>query len=215
MATRKTALYLNATILLCELVALVFSILHHGVSLFLYYTQICNLFALVGSSLYLIYTRKGKAPKWLRLVRYTNVVTLTITFLVVVVFLAPLICMREVFANGQPFGVGVWIAAKEMFFGGSVFFHHIVCPILTFVSFVYFEEGEEITKQESLYALIPTVAYAAVLILLNVLRVVEGPYPFLMVYEQGALLSCAWALVIFALAYLLGAVVWRMVRKKK
>ena len=126
MTKRKIAWYLNAIIIFLELVALAFSIWHHGVSLFLYYTQICNLFALVGSALYLIYERKETIPKWLRLVRYTNVVTLTITFLVVVVFLAPLICMREVFANGQPFGVGVWIAAKEMFFGGSVFFHHIV-----------------------------------------------------------------------------------------
>ncbi len=214
MEKRKIALYLNGSIILFEVVALVFSILHHGVSLFLYYTQICNLFALVGSALYLVYRGRNTSPKWLRLVRYTNVVTLTITFLVVVIILAPLICMREVFANHESFGTGVWTSAKEMFLGGSVFFHHIICPILTFVSFVYFEEGEEISKRESLWALIPTIAYAGVLILLNILRVVEGPYPFLMVYQQGALLSCAWALVIFAMAYLLGALVWRILHKR-
>ena len=86
MTKRKKALYLNGAIILFELVALVFSIWHHGVSLFLYYTQICNLFALVGSALYLIYERKETIPKWLRLVRYTNVVTLAITFLVVVIY---------------------------------------------------------------------------------------------------------------------------------
>ena len=214
MTKHQKALYCNIAIILCEVVALVYSILYHGASLFLYYTQICNLLALVGSGLYLVYQRRETLPKWLRLVRYTNVVTLAITFLVVVVFLTPLICMREVFANHESFATGMWIAAKEMFLGGSVFFHHIVCPILTYISFVYFEKGEGISKRESLYALIPTVLYAAVLIVLNILRVVEGPYPFLMVYEQGPILSCLWAAVIFAIAYLLGAVVWRVVHKK-
>lgn len=215
MTKQKTALYLNGAILLFEMVALVFSILNHGVNLFLYYTQVCNILALVGSGLYLAYARKEEPPKWLRILRYVNVVTLSITLLVVVVFLFPMICMREVFANGQSLGTGIWVASLEMFFGGSVFFHHLVCPILTFLSFVWYEEGADITKRESLYALIPTLAYAAILITLNLLRLVDGPYPFLKVYEQGPILSVAWAAVIFAIAYLIGQIVWRFVEKQK
>ena len=39
--------------------------------------------------------------------------------------------------------------------------------------------------------------------LLNVLKVVEGPYPFLMVYNQKWYMSIIWIIVIFVVDYII------------
>jgi len=38
-------------------------------------------------------------------------------------------------------------------------------------------------------------------IILNVLKIVEGPYPFLRVYEQPILHSIIWTILILAITY--------------
>ena len=54
--------------------------------------------------------------------------------------------------------------------------------------------------------MIPTIIYAAVMIVLNLLKVLRGPYPFLYVYEQPIYMSVIWAVAILALTYILGLI---------
>jgi hypothetical protein len=81
---------------------------------------------------------------------------------------------------------------------------HTLCPILAIISFLVFAP-KIFSKKDAIRALSFTLAYAAVAIALNILRVWHGPYPFLFVYEQPIWASVAWSIGI-----LLGA--WGIAR---
>ena len=81
---------------------------------------------------------------------------------------------------------------------------HVLCPIIALISFLLFEENSlENTLKNNLRALYFTVIYALILISLNILKIVVGPYPFLKVYEQSVFVSVFWILGIFIGAFIL------------
>ena len=56
-------------------------------------------------------------------------------------------------------------------------------------------------KQDSIYAMIPTIIYGIVMYTMNFLRVYDGPYPFLRVHDQPWYMSVLWFLIIAGAAY--------------
>ena len=80
---------------------------------------------------------------------------------------------------------------------------HIICPVLAAVSFFALEGWAPFPKRDIVKALIPTLAYALVAVILNILRVIEDPYPFLMVYAQPWYMSVLWCVVILGIAAIL------------
>ena len=60
-------------------------------------------------------------------------------------------------------------------------------------------------------AWIPTVIYAVVVVILNILKLLEGPYPFLYVYKQPWYISLVWAVGIVG-ANLLCAFLMHLIR---
>ena len=82
-------------------------------------------------------------------------------------------------------------------------YQHTLCPVLAAVSLFAWESAERLPRHEIRNALIPTLVYALVILLLNLCRVVEGPYPFLMVYAQPWYASVLWCAVILGIAALL------------
>jgi len=46
-----------------------------------------------------------------------------------------------------------------------------------------------------------TIIYAIIMIVLNILKIVEGPYPFLLIYNQPVIHSVIWTMVILAITY--------------
>ena len=186
------ALCANALIVLFELVALVLSLVDQGLASFQFYTQDSNYLAMAASLCFCLYGVKqlrgeGEMPQWVRSFRYVTVSCLMVTFFVVILVLMPM--MGE--------------NALSMLYGGSMLYQHTLCPILAAVSFFAFEPVERLSKGEILKALIPTLAYALVTIILNLCRVIEGPYPFLMVYAQPWYASVMWCIVILGIAGLL------------
>ena len=190
---RRVALLLNSLIIVLEITGNLMIWQTHRWGLFQFYTQDSNILLLLTSILYavcLVRTlRDGDPmPLWARVAHYMAVCTTTVTFVVVLTVLGPM---------GGFGGYGT------LLFGGSMLFCHTLCPILGIVSLVFFEPEPTLTAQHTLMALIPTVLYAVVSIILNVARVWHGPYPFLYVYEQPFWLSCVWFAVIVGGAWLL------------
>ena len=186
---RKAALFVNAAVIVFELYALsrTFFFMNgfFDISAFQFYTNDSNIFALVSSVLYVVSSLNGKKTG-VRL-RFMATSSLTLTFLVVICVLIPL--EKE--------------SASYLLFDRACFFEHLVCPILSFVSFVFFEDGSALTRKDALSAVLPTAVYASIMIILNMVRVVEGPYPFLRVCEQPLYMSVIWFFVIFGGAYLI------------
>ena len=78
---------------------------------------------------------------------------------------------------------------------------YLICPVLSLVSVIVFGDYRGVGKNDALAALVPTLVYAAVMTLLNALRLVDGPYDFLRIYNQSLFMSVFWALIIIGGAY--------------
>jgi hypothetical protein len=80
-------------------------------------------------------------------------------------------------------------------------YYHLICPVAAIIVFIFFEEGLELNTKNAFLAMIPTITYAAIFLTLNIMKVLEGPYPFLYVYEQPFYMSVIWFVVILGGAY--------------
>jgi hypothetical protein len=196
---RIISLILNILIVILEIIAFNLSLGRNGWSMFLFYTEDSNYFAAIACFLMAIYQYKslkvkhGVIPNGVKILKYMAVCLLSVTFMVVIFILSPM--------------YGGIKGYQMMLFNGSMLYQHLICPILAFISFIYFEKGLHLNKRVAIKALIPTFTYAIILIILNVLKVTTGPYPFLMVYKQTIYLSFFWIILImggsFGFAYLI------------
>ena len=91
-----------------------------------------------------------------------------------------------------------------MLLTGTMLFTHLLCPAAALMSFLLLEHRPGLGRKAALTAMIPTAVYAAVAVLLNLLRIWKGPYMFLLVYEQPVWASVLWGIVILGGAYLVG-----------
>lgn len=193
MTNKKTAsIIINIGVALLEIAALILTICTHGAGLLTYYTNDSNIFALFACAILAGYqireAKSGKAvPNWALWLKYTAACLLTVTFLVVACMLAPM--------NGAQGYV-------MMMFSGSLFLQHFFCPLVVLFSFIFLEPAPQFTMKDTWYALIPTGVYAVILVILNLVRKVTGPYPFLKVYDQPVWASILWIIVIGGAAFL-------------
>lgn len=192
-AKRKAgmALVLNFGLLVLEIIGTAMSIMDIGCGIFLYFTDYSNILSLLASALMCFYLagflKNGSAiPMWLRILKYMSVCCLTVTLLVVVFVLSPML------------GEG---GLRWSMLYGDMLYHHFLCPVLAIVIFLFFEHDPPLEKCHTYYGLIPVSIYAVVFIILNLFRVVEGPYPFLMYYKQPVYESVFWTIVIPVGAY--------------
>lgn len=191
-----TKLILNIIIVILEIIGfvLIFNQLKFG--FFIYYTQCSNLLLLITSCMLiygLIKELKGeklkidsKLIKVFEILRYTACLSVFVTILVVLTVLGP------IYPEGY---YGILIK-------GSMLYHHLLCPVLAIVSFILFEKYkfDSIDVIRSLYF---TVLYSIVLLTLNIAKVVDGPYPFLKVYNQPVITSVLYFVGIIGGALLL------------
>lgn len=177
---KKALIVINIIIILLELVSLD---LDYGISSLLYYTELSNLLALITSIILVITSYKKKMPNYVKILRYIVTVNLLITFLVVLFVLAP---------NGNFY---------NMFFLGSMFEHHLLCPLLSLFSFIFVEDYK-LNKKDIKYPVIISIIYGVILITLNILKVVDGPYPFFRVYNQPLIVS-----IIYFISMIIGSII--------
>ena len=151
-----------------------------------YYTIESNIFLLISTILYLITI--NNVPKIVQLLKYSSTLSVFITFLVVVFVLYPMYDFNFQF----------------MFLDGPNLYMHVLCPVLAIISFIFFDSNEiENSLKNNLRSLYFTIIYAIILISLNILNVVSGPYPFLKVNQQSPLMSLFWIVLILGGALIL------------
>lgn len=182
------AFIFNLLIIIFEIIALVLSIQRHGLRVFKYYTENSNYFALIISTIFCLYTifAKNGIKSWMIYLRYVSTVCLAITFVIVSLVLIPMYPASFYF----------------MMFDGSSLFQHLLCPILSIISFLLFENQIFLKKISIFFTIIPTFIYGLVCILLNLLKLMQGPYPFFYVYDISWFV-CAISIVAILLISLL------------
>lgn len=183
---KNTIIVLNLLIIIFEIIGFAFAIKDFGYSIFEFYTQDSNLIVLISSIIYLLFlVQNKKIPSSIMWFKFTGAVSISVTFLVVIFVLS--------WMNG---------GLINMLFTRSMLYHHTICPILTIISFIFFEKYDFRNYKDTLKTTYFTLIYAFVLIILNVLHIVNGPYPFLMVYNQSILASIIWFILIIGGTFL-------------
>ena len=181
------AFCVNLAVAIMALRGVIMSYVNYKWGTFLYYTVLSNLFAAIACLLVCAFQLSGNVPQWVYGVQYAAVCCLTVTFLVVIFVLAP--------AAGEH-------GYRTMLLKGDMLYHHLLCPVLILVSFLLLERPT-LPVHYALFAMLPTLLYGTITMLLNILRKLNGPYPFLHVYEQPVYMSIIWFIAIIGGSYLI------------
>ena len=185
---RNVSIALSIIIIILEIIALIVCYNSFGINL-AYYTIDSNIFLLISTILYLLTI--NNVPKIVQLLKYSSTLSVFITFLVVVFVLYPMYNFNFQF----------------LFLDGPNLYMHVLCPVLALISFIFFDSNEiENCLNNNLRSLYFTIIYAIILISLNILNVVSGPYPFLKVNQQSPLMSVFWIVLILGGALILSKV---------
>ena len=177
---------LSIIIIILEIIALIVCYNSLGSIDLTYYTIDSNIFLLISTILYLATIKK--VPQIVQLMKYSSTLSVLITFVVVVFILYPMYDFNFNF----------------MFLDGPNLYMHVLCPILAVISFISFDVGKiKNSWKNNLRSIYFTIVYAIILISLNGLNIVSGPYPFLKVNHQSALMSIFWIVLILGGALIL------------
>lgn len=206
---RLLSIALNLFIVWAEPIALPMSWDWGKEQMFIFYTEDSNILsacicAMVAvGQLVCIFTGK-ELPRWLHTLKYIATCCLTMTFLTVVFVLGPY-CADQ--------GGVVFLLTES-----SMLYHHLLNPLCAFVSFVLLEREPKLPARCIPLALVPTMLYGSVALWANYQRLITGPYPFLLVYQQTTRQTVLWCAAILAMNLLYAWLVWRLggnCRKKR
>ncbi len=158
--------------------------------IFVYYTQISNLLSLISSVLLIVLGQNAFVSS----VRYLACCMLVFTFFVCACVLTPM--------GADP---------KELFLRGHSFYHHLACPLVSTLSYIFLEEhaGQGMVP----VATAVTLCYGFTMIYLNAVNKVDGPYPFFKVHDQSKLATVLWMIVLFIAAGGLFTLLWYLAGK--
>lgn len=202
----KCAIFINCLIVLCEIIGFYLAISKWGIAAMGFYTQESNLILGISCLCYVIakLRHKGEAmPHSVLLAKYISTCLIAVTFAVVVFIFVPTDFPKDA-------GYAFFHNLAE----GSNLEHHSICPLLAFLTYFAFEHEYKPEKKDSVLALIPTLMYAIVAVILNVAKLVEGPYSFLYVYKQPIPMSIMWFLLIPGCGWLFAWFVGVLKRKR-
>ena len=177
-----------------------------GTQMFTFYTENSNFFTAGVCLLMALFQLKAlltgrEIPLWVKRLKFIATCCLTMTFLTVVFVLGPM------YEDGN----GWYI----MLCTSSMLYHHLLNPLAAIFSFVLLERTPRLPRSTVKWALLPTVLYGGIILWLNIQRVVDGPYPFMKVYDQSVQASVLWCIAILLMNYFYAWLLWKLNGGKK
>lgn len=173
MKKKKIAIIINILIILLEIIGLFISIINNKKLLIEYFTIDSNILSLIASILFLIdsFRYKRKINELTKIAKYTSCVSLVLTFIIVLLILFP--------SSGFD---------TNILFNGAMPIFHIICPILVFFSFTKYERYrfDDNDKYQTLFF---SLIYGTIMVLLNLIGILEGPYQFFLVRSNPIFVS--------------------------
>lgn len=196
------AIICNLFILISELTVVITELPVRGFSSLNYYTVLSNLLGMVAAVLFICsaITSFKRLNKTRTLLRYYATCMLSFTFIVVFTMLVPL---------AHAAGMGTAFLLTE----GAAPVQHIINPVLSFVSFMFFEDNSLLKKRQPLIMLSLTLLYAFIMIGFNIARMANGPYPFFQVYDYPIVMIILWLAGLIGVTYLINFLIYRFCRK--
>jgi hypothetical protein len=192
---KRAVYYINLILLVLEIIALIHDVYAFGFGLFEWYTVDSNVLQLLVSGIIVYYLLKGKPfPNFVTVMHFVSAVGLTVTFLIAAFVLAP---------EG---GIAYY------FLSDVAPINHFIGPLLSVISLLFLEKTQKLPIRIILWPAAASLFYGVVALILNVLRIMDGPYFFLQVYEQTAGVIVSWfgiiATLCLGLAFLYYKIKW-------
>ena len=178
-----------------------------GIELFKFFTVDSNLIIGIMSLLFayfeyqIIKGKRKNIPSKLYIIKYIATIGVLLTFLVTVLYLAPF----------SPKGF------FSMFQNSNLFFHLII-PILSLITFVFFEKTDKIKFKHTFLSLIPTLAYSIFYVAIILTHLEDGKIA--LTYDwygfaQGGLKVAILVFIFIQVAtYIVGLSIWFLNRRK-
>ena len=167
-----------------------------GLENFKYFTVDSNIFVGLTSLVYLIYVfGKKEVPQWLHILKYMSCVSILLTFFVTACFLAP--------------------ASKEFpfvaFYQNSNLFFHLIVPILSGISFLFFEE-RKLSFKTTFLGMVPVAVYA-IFYMIPVFQHIENHtvsyhYDFYGFLRAGVMSAFYVVPIVFLATYVISLILW-------
>ena len=178
----KMVLYVNLILFLLEAIAFAHDVYAFKLGLFEWYTVDSNVLQMIISGFVFFYVVKEKPfPKILTVLHFISAVGLTVTFLIAAFVLAP---------EG---GIAYY------FLNDVAPINHFIGPLLSVISLLFLEKTEKLPLRTIIWPAAASLLYGLIALLLNAVRIIDGPYFFLKIYEQSAGVIITWFAIIAAL----------------
>lgn len=195
-----TSVILNGILIVLGILGMINVIKFYGASTFIYYTVDSNIICLLSSILFFIFMLIKKniteIPFFVMILRFMATVCLIVTFIVVVAYIAP---AKLWVPNGTYLD-----NLKVVLLRDDMLYQHLLCPVISFISFSFYEGDRRLNKKKTIwYGTFATLIYGTVMIILNLLKIVDGPYPFFRINENPLIYSIV-MVVIILMSYLFG-----------
>lgn len=193
------SLALNLAIVYMETIALPISFSFGAEIVVTMYTELSNMFNAAVCALVAVFQLVNlftgwDLPRWLKRLKFLSTSCLAMTFLTVVFILAPM------YEDGN----GWYI----MLFTGSMLYHHFLNPVLAILSLVLFERLPRLPLGQVWWALVPTILYGLYDLHGNITGTIDGPYPFMRVYDQTIQETLMWFAIILVTNLLYAFLLW-------
>ncbi len=182
-----TARILCLIVILLEFRGLYISTSDRRWKILVFYTQLSNLAATVSALLLVILGQ----PMGVTVLRYVSTCMLVMTFFVTTCVLIPM--------GGDP---------KKLLWSGNGLYHHVLCPIISTASYIIVEQHSGMIW----LPVIVTFIYGMIMLYLNGIRKVDGPYPFFRVHNQSVAATVVWMTVLMIAMTGISAGVWALAR---
>lgn len=166
-----------------------------------FFTVDSNILMGVIAAIYAVYLglllagKISALPHWLHVLKMVGTVGVTLTFLTVVLFLAPFVAPTFF----------------SLFLNASLFMHFIT-PVLSIVVFVFFEDTGDIRLRETLWGMVPMGLYSVFYVVNALTHIVDGKVPYQYdwyAFVQGGLWQIAVSLpLMLGLTYLICWLLW-------
>ena len=176
-------------VLLLEIRGLSLSLPSRKWKALIFYTQLSNLATAASVFLLLFFGQ----PLWITVFRYLSSCMLVLTFFVTTCVLIPM--------GGD---------AKTLLWSGNGLYHHVLCPVISTANYIIAEK-----HAGSGWIWLPvalTFIYGMVMLYLNGIRKVDGPYPFFRVHDQSVTATILWMCVLLAVMTGFSVLVWLLAR---
>ena len=191
--SRKTifAIIINLFIFVAELIIVITNLPIRGGSALVYYTTLSNLTGMASAFVFLWSAFSGfrLLNKTRILLRFYATCMLSFTMIVVLFVLIPM----ALYAGINP----IFLLTED-----TALIHHIINPVLSLISFIFLENNKALKKAQPFVMLCLTLCYAFIMLFFNIIKRVDGPYPFFQVYQHPAWQIVIWFVVLCGVSYI-------------